>query len=114
MNVDEREVAESEANANAAAEFALDPLDLAVGLARVRALVVAVLEDQRSVGRSAYVIDAFVERLDRRRGAHTGVPSSIQRLNRSTLSLGHGPSHGIDPALTANSGLMSFSKLGAV
>src|SRR3954447_23289556 len=72
----------------------------------------------------------------------SGVPLSIQRLSRSTFSLDHGVSQAIDPALSAarmlaalavtssndqrsktpsiaarsgsrNSGLMSFSKLGA-
>src|SRR3954470_16082306 len=74
MDVDKREVAEGEANA--AAKFALNPLDRAESLARVRALVVTVLEDQRSLGRPAYVIDAVVDRLDPWRSAHVGVPSS--------------------------------------
>src|ERR1700746_2613166 len=30
---------------------------------------------------------------------YSGSPASIQRLRSSTFSLGHGPSHGMDPAL---------------
>src|SRR5258707_7237341 len=33
---------------------------------------------------------------------YSGFPTSIQRLRSSTLSLGQGPSHGMDPALTAS------------
>jgi hypothetical protein len=72
VDVGEREMAEGEADA--AVPFALDPLDRTERLARVRALVVAILEDQRRVGPAAYVINAFVERLDGWRGADAGVP----------------------------------------
>src|SRR6266404_6161880 len=33
---------------------------------------------------------------------YSGLPTSIQRLRSSTLSLGQGPSHGMDPALRAS------------
>src|SRR5262249_60990776 len=56
----------------AAVEPGREPLDLPVRPARVRALVVAVLQNQPAGGRAPDMIDGLVERLEggRRRGAH--------------------------------------------
>lgn len=62
MDLGQREVPKGEADTVAEAPF--DPLDGAEGLSRVRAHVVAVLEDQDSRRRAADVIDGFLERLD--------------------------------------------------
>src|SRR6476659_7786874 len=53
----------SEGEANPIAQLPLDPLDLSKRLARVRALVVAVLDEQTSVRGPADVIDRVVKRL---------------------------------------------------
>jgi hypothetical protein len=45
--------------------FCLDASDRPVRLARIRAFVIAVLDDQTTSGRSANVIDALVHRLNR-------------------------------------------------
>src|SRR4029077_9629692 len=63
MDVDEREVAEREADA--AVELSLDTFDLAECPSRKRAFVVAVFEDEAGAGRAADVI-SVVERLDPR------------------------------------------------
>ena len=60
MDLGERKVAEGEARA--VAQLALDLLDLAIGLPGVRALVVAVLEDQVAVRGAPDVVDRLVYR----------------------------------------------------
>jgi deazaflavin-dependent oxidoreductase (nitroreductase family) len=52
-----------EGKADAFPELHLDPFDLAKGLARKRALVVAVLDDQTSGRTAADVVDSVVQRL---------------------------------------------------
>ena len=64
MDLGEREVAEGKPHLPA--ELCLDALDRAVRLARVRALVVAVLDDHSRVGRPAHVVDTVLERRDHR------------------------------------------------
>jgi hypothetical protein len=63
MRVDlcEREMPEGEPNTFA--ELAPDTFDLPERLPRVRAFVVAVLEDDMSGSRTADVIDLFIKRL---------------------------------------------------
>src|SRR6478609_711083 len=56
MDIRERKVPEAEPNVSTAKRF--DTLDLTERPARVRALVVAVLDDQRSGGRAAHMVDA--------------------------------------------------------
>jgi hypothetical protein len=60
VDLGKREVAERKADAVGAA---LESLDLAKRLARVRALVVAVLDDDVALRRPADVVDRFVKRL---------------------------------------------------
>jgi hypothetical protein len=62
MDLRQRKVAEREADP--AVQLSLDALDLSKRSARVRALVVAVLEDEPPGGRAADVIDLVVERLE--------------------------------------------------
>src|SRR4051794_30297218 len=64
VDLGEREVPEGEADA--LAQLGLDAFDCAEGRARVRALVVAVLDDDRRRGGAADVIDHLVQRLDDR------------------------------------------------
>jgi hypothetical protein len=61
MDLGQREVTEREPDP--IAESSLDPLDLAFSVARVRALVVPVLEDQASGHATADVIDRVLDRL---------------------------------------------------
>jgi hypothetical protein len=63
MDLGEGKVAKGEADV---AKSPLDLLDFSKRLARVRALVVAVLEDHATTHGSPNVIDLLVERLDRR------------------------------------------------
>src|SRR5689334_17735677 len=62
MLVGQRKVAKAEANPPG--QPTLDPLDRAERRARVGALVVAVLEDQPSRGRTANMINGRVQRLE--------------------------------------------------
>ena len=59
VDLGEREVPEGEAHR--AAQLPLDALDLAVRHPRIRALVVAVLEDHAAVGGATDVVDAIFE-----------------------------------------------------
>src|SRR4051794_2013019 len=61
VDLGQREVAEGEANAGGQSLF--DAFDLSKGPARVRAFVVAVLDDQATGGRATDVIDPLVKRL---------------------------------------------------
>src|SRR5690242_19080703 len=63
MDLGQREVPEREAHATG--ELRLDPLDRAVRLARIRTLVIAVLDDQPSARGSANVV-TVLQRLDHR------------------------------------------------
>src|SRR4051794_41888166 len=60
MDAGQREMAEREADA--AVQLLLDALDLAERATRVRALVVAVLEDDRRPAGPAHVVDRVVQR----------------------------------------------------
>src|SRR4051812_3815619 len=50
--------------ADLGAQGALNPLDLSIGHARVRALVVAVFDDQPGLRRTAQMVNLFVDRLE--------------------------------------------------
>ena len=68
MDLGEREVPEAEADATA--QPALDPLDLSIRLPRIGALVVAVLEDEMTDRRTADVVNLLFDhdRSSRTRG----------------------------------------------
>ena len=77
----------SEAEPQVVAEATLESLDLAKRPSRVRAFVVAVLDDQPAPSRAADVVDRRVERLHRDLGAVRHRPGSS--LGRPSLRGGH-------------------------